>query len=82
MEAPLTCQEIVELITDYLEGALTETTRQQVDQHLAGCEGCTHFVEQMRQTIQLTGRRPETPLTPQQQADLLQLFHGWKKSQT
>jgi anti-sigma factor RsiW len=77
---PLTCQELVELITAYLEETLPEAARQQVDRHLAGCEGCTHYLEQMRQTIQLTGRLREEQLTPQQQADLLTLFQDWKKS--
>ncbi len=76
----LTCQELVELITEYLEGALPETIRQQVDAHLANCEGCTNYLLQMRQTIQLTGHLREEHLTPQQRDDLLKLFQGWKKN--
>ncbi len=80
MEAQLTCREVVELITDYLEGTLPENVRLQMEQHLAGCDGCTAYLEQMRQTIRLTGELREESLTPQQRADLLRLFHDWKQA--
>lgn len=79
MTQPLTCQELVELITEYLEGTLPENVRAQVDEHLAGCEGCTNYLEQMRQTIRLTGKLREENLTPQQREELLDLFRDWKK---
>jgi hypothetical protein len=47
---------------------------------LSGCDGCTHYVEQMRQTIRLTGQVREESLTSQQRDDLLRLFRDWKKS--
>ncbi len=80
MENDLTCQELVELITDYLEGQLPETTRQQIERHLAGCEGCTNYLQQMQQTMQLTGQLHEEELSPGQRDDLLKLFQDWKKS--
>jgi anti-sigma factor RsiW len=80
MEHEMTCKELVELVTDYLEGTLSEETRRQMDQHLSGCDGCTHYLEQMRQTIHLTGQVREENLTPGQRDDLLRLFRGWKKS--
>ncbi len=79
MEEQLTCREVVELITDYLEGTLPENVRLRMEQHLAGCDGCTAYLEQMRQTIRLTGELREESLTPKQRAELLDLFRDWNK---
>ena len=76
----MTCKELVELVTDYLEGALPEEIRMQVESHLAGCTGCTNYLEQMRTTIRVTGQLTETDLIPQQRDDLLKIFRDWKKS--
>ena len=80
MEPEMTCKELVELVTEYLEGTLPNDTRQKMENHLSGCDGCTHYLEQMRQTIQLTGQVREENLTPGQRDDLLRLFRDWKKS--
>jgi anti-sigma factor RsiW len=80
MDKQITCKELVELVTDYLEGSLPEDVRTRMDQHLSGCEGCINYVEQMRQTIRLTGRLREVDLTAQQRDDLLHLFRNWKKT--
>jgi anti-sigma factor RsiW len=80
MEPQMTCKELVELVTEYLEGTLPKDTRQRMEKHLSGCDGCTHYVEQMRQTIRLTGQVREENLTSQQRDDLLRLFRDWKKS--
>lgn len=79
MDNNMTCKELVELITDYLEGKLSEEVRQRVESHLSTCEGCTRYLEQMHQTIRLTGRVGEESLTPQQREVLLRIFRGWKK---
>ena len=52
----LSCQELVELVTDYLDGAMAPGERARFDAHLAECEGCTRYVEQIRVTIAVTGR--------------------------
>ena len=80
MDNNMTCKELVELITDYLEGQLSDDVRIRVENHLSGCNGCTNYLEQMRQTIRLTGKLREEALSPQQRNDLLQLFRDWKKS--
>lgn len=79
METALTCKELVELVTDYLEGTLPADVRARMDRHLAGCDGCTNYLEQMRQTIRLTGQIQEENLTPAQREDLLRLFRDWKQ---
>ncbi len=79
MDNEMTCKELVELVTDYLEGTLPEDIRVRMDNHLSGCSGCTNYLEQMRQTIRLTGELQESNLTPEQRNDLMSLFKGWKK---
>jgi anti-sigma factor RsiW len=80
MENEMTCKELVELVTEYLEGTLPADDRIRMENHLSGCDGCTNYMEQMRQTIQLTGQLREESLTPQQSDDLLRLFSDWKKA--
>lgn len=80
METEMTCKELVELVTDYLEGTLPDDVRMQLEKHLSGCNGCTNYVEQMRQTIRLTGKVREENLTPDQRDDLLRLFQDWMKT--
>jgi anti-sigma factor RsiW len=75
----IACRELVELVTDYLEGALAEARRLAVDAHLAGCPGCAAYVEQMRQTIRAAGRVEPEQLTPAQRRALLDLFGTLRK---
>jgi anti-sigma factor RsiW len=78
--ADLNCQELVELVTDYLEGSLSAQERARFDAHLAKCTGCRNYLAQMRQTIKLTGKLSEESLTPQARDDLLGVFRNWKKA--
>jgi anti-sigma factor RsiW len=77
----LNCDEIVELVTAYLENALDEHTRHRVEQHLATCSGCDRYLEQIRRTIAELGRLPAEHLSSQARADLLTAFHGWRSGQ-
>jgi Putative zinc-finger len=61
----LSCQEFVELVTDYLEGAPSEVERLRFEQHIGLCYGCEVYLEQMRHTITLLGRPPDEALSPQ-----------------
>ena len=56
MDRGPTCRELVELVTDHLEGALPERERVRFEAHVAACEGCDAHVEQVRRAIELTGR--------------------------
>jgi anti-sigma factor RsiW len=76
----LSCQELVELVTDYLEGALDERDRRAFDAHLAACDGCTEYLEQMRTTIRLVGTLTPNDLTQTAETVLLQAFQDWKRS--
>ena len=80
MTQPLTCQELVELVTDYLEGALSRADRQRFEQHLDVCPGCVTFVEQIRETVRLTGRLRGDDLAPAARDALLAQFRNWKET--
>jgi anti-sigma factor RsiW len=73
------CRELVELVTDYLEGALPEEERVRFEEHLSACDGCTAYLEQMRQTIRLTGMLSEEDVPPEARERLLEAFRGWKQ---
>jgi anti-sigma factor RsiW len=77
---PLTCQELVELVTEYLEDALTSADRERFEQHLAICPGCVRYVEQLRETIQMSGGLREEALPAQARDELLAQFRNWKES--
>jgi anti-sigma factor RsiW len=74
---PLTCQELVELVTDYLEGALSGRDRRRFEEHIAGCPHCTAYLDQMRVTIRVVGRLREETLEPRIKEDLLAAFRDW-----
>ncbi len=78
MENELSCQELVELVTDYLEGALPLAECARFEAHLTECDGCTRYLEQMRLTIAAVGRLTEESIEPAARAELLQLFRHWK----
>ncbi len=75
--ADIVCREMVEFITEYLEGALPRSERKRFERHLRGCDGCTAYVEQMRQTIDLLGRIEPAELTPDARDALLHTFRDW-----
>lgn len=70
------CQEIVELITDYLEGALDPDMTAEVEAHLQLCDGCDIYVDQMRATIRALGRVPVETLSETAQSELLRAFRN------
>jgi anti-sigma factor RsiW len=74
----MTCREVVDLITDYLEGALPEPERRRLEAHLAGCPWCVAYVEQMRVTVRLTGRLAEEAVPPATREALVAAFRHWK----
>ena len=76
--AHLTCLELVELVTAYLEGDLTSGERKRFDAHLAACDGCTMYVEQMRRTIELTGTLRVDDLSREGEDALRRAFRDWK----
>lgn len=76
---PLTCQELVELVTEYLEGSLPSDERMRFEDHLSGCQGCTNYLEQMRKTLDVLGKLSEESIAPDARHELLHLFRDWKR---
>ena len=76
----LSCQELVELVTDYLEGALSEDEAARFESHIGLCDGCNVYLEQIRQTIVVLGRMPDEALTPEAESALLRAFRGWRSN--
>jgi anti-sigma factor RsiW len=76
----LTCQEMVELVTDYIEGRMDDSTRARFEEHVAECDACTLYIEQMRQTIVALGRIPAESISPEAEEELLVAFRTWRES--
>jgi anti-sigma factor RsiW len=75
----LSCQELVELVTDYLEGALEPGELARFEGHIARCGGCTTYLEQFRQVIRITGTLQPEDLSRKAEEELLALFRSWRE---
>jgi len=76
----MTCRELVEVVTDYLEGALPERDRARLEAHLAECPHCEEYVAQMRATVEILSELPAEPVNPARQEQLLAAFRGWRSA--
>jgi anti-sigma factor RsiW len=76
--AKMTCRELVQLITEYLEGDLSRRDRRRFERHLRSCDGCTTYVDQMRETVRVAGVLGEDDLAPAVRDELLGVFRDWK----
>jgi anti-sigma factor RsiW len=74
----MTCQELVEVVTDYLEGVLPEPERARLEAHLAECPYCVTYIAQMRQTIDAVGELSIAMISRERQRQLLEAFRGWR----
>jgi anti-sigma factor RsiW len=74
----LSCQELVELVTDYLEAALSPEDTARFGQHLATCRGCGAYLQQMRETIRLVGSLAPADITPEAERALREAFRSWR----
>ena len=75
----LTCVELVELVTDYLEGGLSDDDRARFEAHLRDCEACTNYLDQIRLTIAVVGRVEPDDLSDEAKSELLAAFRGWTR---
>ena len=73
----LRCQELIELITAYLEGTMVPAARMCFEQHLARCEGCSHYLTELHKTLKIAGTLTEEWITPAAKAQLLAAFRDW-----
>ena len=75
----LPCQELVELITRYLENQLPPGESVRFEAHLAACRSCLRYLDQFRQTVQLLGRLPAESIPSRAQRRLMRALRGWKQ---
>jgi anti-sigma factor RsiW len=78
-EREITCQELVELVTDYLDDRMPSNRRLLFEEHLAFCSPCGTYLEQMRMTIRLTGSLREDDLDPTTREAMLAVFRGFER---
>jgi len=76
----MTCRQVVELMTDYLEGALSAVDRARFEQHIAGCDGCTAYLAQLRMARKIMGKLADEPVPPAVERDLLEAFRTWRSA--
>jgi len=75
----IVCQQAVELVTDYLEGALSRRDRRRFESHLHACPNCSAYLEQIRQTIELAGAVDAEDLSPEARTELTELYRRWRE---
>ena len=75
----MTCEELVELVTDYLEAALSADDRLRFEDHLAICDGCTAYLDQMKRTIRTVGYLREDDVQGEARDRLLEAFRTWRR---
>jgi anti-sigma factor RsiW len=80
LDRELTCAQLVELITDYLERALPPDDVERVEEHLVFCDGCTNYLEQIRATVAASGRLRAEEIPAALQERLLEAFRDWKRA--
>lgn len=78
MTRELSCADLVELVTDYLEGRLPAAERARFEAHLGACPGCVAHLEQARAAVALAGRLEERDLSPAARDALVAAFRDWK----
>lgn len=76
--AGVPCQQVVEMVTDYVEGVMPTVERRRLEHHLTGCAHCTEYLAQIRETIRLAGRVSPEDLTPGMRAELTDLYRRWR----
>ena len=79
MAEHLSCQEVVGLVTDYLERALPPEDTSLFEEHINFCDGCQWYLDQLRITIATVGRIHEADLPPAARDALMATFHHWKQ---
>lgn len=76
----LNCDELVELVTDYLEQTLSVDERTRLEHHLVWCPPCVVYIRQVRDMVRVTGKLATAAIVPATRASLLEAFRGWKRS--
>lgn len=75
------CIDVVELMTDYLEGTLAEEDRVRFEEHISGCDGCRAYLEQLRVTLRVLHDGPDVPVPEHIERELIEAFRDWRRTQ-
>jgi anti-sigma factor RsiW len=75
----MTCRELVEVVSDYLEGRLPAGDKRRLEEHLRECPYCVAYIDQMRQTIAALGELTEESISPETRGALREAFRGWRQ---
>ncbi len=75
---PIACREVVEMLTGYLEGALSRRDHRRIEHHLAHCPHCTAYLSQLRETLRLTGSLVSEDLSPEMQREFGEIYRRWQ----
>jgi len=73
----MNCRQVVELMTDYLEGALSAVERARFEDHIAGCDGCRAYLAQLQTALKM-GKLADEPMPAAVERDLLEAFRSWR----
>ena len=76
----MNCRQVVELMTDYIEGTLGAADRARFEEHIAGCDGCRAYLAQMRLTRMIVGRLADVPVPELVEHELLEAFRNWRQA--
>ncbi len=79
MVGNLSCQDVAEIITEYLEGEMSVPKRIRFHMHVGLCKDCRNYLQQMKYTVQTLGKIPAEPISPETREALLERFRDWKK---
>ena len=75
----ITCREVLELLTEYLEGALAPAVEREVDRHLDACDGCWRYLDQFQVAIETTAELREEAVAVDVRESLLDAFRTWRR---
>jgi anti-sigma factor RsiW len=75
----MSCRDLVELVTEYLEGTLPPAERERFEEHLGVCPPCKMYLDQLRQTVRACGGLPRETISDDARRALLDVFRDWKK---
>ena len=76
----MNCRQVVELMTDYLEGNLNARDRGRFEEHIAGCDGCRAYLAQLRTTRDVVGKMADEPMPASVERDLIEAFRNWRRA--
>jgi len=78
LPSPLVCRDAVELVSDYLDGTLSRRQRRRLEKHLAQCDACSAYLDQMRATIAASGTVGPEGLPSEVVEGLVNLFRQYR----